>query len=787
MADSRIPDVSFIIPVLGDAPFVWEAISSALEVSPSRTEVIVVLDGSESPSSTLVGRLKSGYPGVTILSRPHAGAGAARNHGLTAARGEFVSFVDADDLIESESMRRLLMAARAYNSDVICGLLECFCHEKRWIARSWKSLCTLSAINTSCVEHPEALRHNSACGKLYRRAFLQTHSIAFPTDVHRGEDWQFSLSVIRQSAHLTLVPEVVYRYRKYNELFYTPSSSPCPKLLGDLLIVRDRLNALYEGFDTPQMRLTRDTHFTESIGTHLWRLSNKSESHGDLLPVLSHLSRALSTMSPATLERQAYRERLGFELIRVGALLGGLALFGKRSIPAIQQLRRFPEVSHDARALLATKEFSGRYGWTLKALRVLIKYLRERIRPLTDDISCLGPLLRGKALSARMMRRFRPNGSAPWVLGERGGYIAYDSSFYFFQWMRTHHPSVPCYFVVEPRQVEAVPVELRPWVLHRGTWAHYRRLYQASVLVFNFSGVDLCRDWRLLGMLGHLPKPTVRVFLNHGITSIHKVNGLWHHDQMAKRHDECDIFTVSSSRERSFLIRDMGHSDNHVFVTGLTRLDGLAPRKRSAAGQRRLLYIPTWRPWLRYGTKEAFIGSRFYAEVAVFMSSPELQDFLNQADAELIVLAHHVFKPFMSQFKVLSRGRVVVRDMNTENTQALLASADLVITDYSSASFDCVYMEIPVVYFQFDQEHFYQERGGFFVDPIRELPGKVVKTREELLTELFCVAKRDWLPVPEFASRATLFFDHRDGKNCARLYDVIQTKLSRALHSTGKV
>jgi CDP-glycerol glycerophosphotransferase (TagB/SpsB family) len=169
------------------------------------------------------------------------------------------------------------------------------------------------------------------------------------------------------------------------------------------------------------------------------------------------------------------------------------------------------------------------------------------------------------------------------------------------------------------------------------------------------------------------------------------------------------------------------------------------------------------------------------------MTSPALQEFLNQEDAEIILLGHHVFKPFMPYLQELARDRVIVWDMNTQNTQAVLSSADLMITDYSSASFDCAYMGIPVLYFQFDQDHFYQQRGGYFVDPDRELLGRVVRTREELLAEVLCVAERNWAADAEFAARIDLFFDHRDGNNCSRLYDAIQERVSVARRGKTKM
>ena len=88
------PSISTIIPVFNGARFLGEAIASALAQTLLPTEIIVVDDGStdETPMVTRqFGRR------VNYQRQPHAGVAAARNHGLAAARGEWIAFLDADD------------------------------------------------------------------------------------------------------------------------------------------------------------------------------------------------------------------------------------------------------------------------------------------------------------------------------------------------------------------------------------------------------------------------------------------------------------------------------------------------------------------------------------------------------------------------------------------------------------------------------------------------------------------------------------------------------------------
>lgn len=94
---NRIPLVSVVIPVRNGMPFIRKCVSSAAEQTWSSTEVIVVDDGSTDGSSECV--QDCGYRNIKLIQGTGSGACAARNAGLAASSGEFVQFLDADDLL----------------------------------------------------------------------------------------------------------------------------------------------------------------------------------------------------------------------------------------------------------------------------------------------------------------------------------------------------------------------------------------------------------------------------------------------------------------------------------------------------------------------------------------------------------------------------------------------------------------------------------------------------------------------------------------------------------------
>jgi len=88
-------NVSVLIAVYNGAAFLAQAIESALEQSRPPDEVLVVDDGSTDSSAEIAARY--GSP-VVVLRQPHGGLPAARNHGIRQAQGDWIAFLDADDV-----------------------------------------------------------------------------------------------------------------------------------------------------------------------------------------------------------------------------------------------------------------------------------------------------------------------------------------------------------------------------------------------------------------------------------------------------------------------------------------------------------------------------------------------------------------------------------------------------------------------------------------------------------------------------------------------------------------
>jgi len=111
-----MPIVSVIIPAYNAAKFLAETLESALGQTLSDIEVIVVDDGSKDQTA----QVAQSFPAVRYVHQQNAGVSAARNTGAAHAKGEFLAFLDSDDLWHPDKLRQQVEALRQHPDSVFC-------------------------------------------------------------------------------------------------------------------------------------------------------------------------------------------------------------------------------------------------------------------------------------------------------------------------------------------------------------------------------------------------------------------------------------------------------------------------------------------------------------------------------------------------------------------------------------------------------------------------------------------------------------------------------------------
>ena len=139
-----MPKVSVIVPVYRAEAYLNDCVDSILSQTFLDLEVFLVDDGSPDGCGALCDAFAARDGRVSVIHQENQGQAAARNHALAKARGDWVCFVDSDDLIHPQMVERLLSAAEGSGAGIsMCRMLEAQTPPEDFFRQSggaWQSL-----------------------------------------------------------------------------------------------------------------------------------------------------------------------------------------------------------------------------------------------------------------------------------------------------------------------------------------------------------------------------------------------------------------------------------------------------------------------------------------------------------------------------------------------------------------------------------------------------------------------------------------------------------------------
>lgn len=233
--------VSIIVPVYNCiASLVW-CVHSILHQTYTDYELFLVDDGSTDGSGKLCDRFAAEDDRIRVIHKPNGGVSSARNAGIDAATGGYITFCDSDDYLEPDYLETLVQTAKS-NPD--CGHIWCCFqtvtgYQKENAVPNYTSTKSLLCYTLQdYMSLHEMWLDAEPWNKLYRTDIVQTAKVRFPEDLSLGEDWLFNLAYIDASANekIVVVTEPLYNYIRGND------ESLDSKYRKDLLDIYRRLN-----------------------------------------------------------------------------------------------------------------------------------------------------------------------------------------------------------------------------------------------------------------------------------------------------------------------------------------------------------------------------------------------------------------------------------------------------------------------------------------------------------------------------------------------------------------
>ncbi|MBR1676821.1 MAG: glycosyltransferase family 2 protein [Clostridia bacterium] len=203
--------VSIIVPIFGVSKYLDKCLKSIVDQSYRNLEIILVDDGGNDDCPKMIDEWSSKDERIVVIHKQNGGQSSARNAGLDACHGDYITFIDGDDWIETDYCEELINAIEAFDADISVGLFK-RCYKKN-VVLSKKFL------NVSIDKYPcspsQAVKYFletsiAVWGKMYKKAVVE--SLRFPIG-RLAEEYTFQLNSLLKSKVIAFCNKYIYDYR----------------------------------------------------------------------------------------------------------------------------------------------------------------------------------------------------------------------------------------------------------------------------------------------------------------------------------------------------------------------------------------------------------------------------------------------------------------------------------------------------------------------------------------------------------------------------------------------
>ena len=357
-----------------------------------------------------------------------------------------------------------------------------------------------------------------------------------------------------------------------------------------------------------------------------------------------------------------------------------------------------------------------------------------------------------------------------WIISE-DPYEARDNGYWMFKYIRENHPEQPIIFAIKKASVDYEKVSNLGKTVEYGSLLHWI-LYLASEKKIGSQKAmsPNAAIFYALEVLG--PLKDKRVFLQHGITIN---NARWLHYETTK----FTRFICGAYPEYEYIKENFGYPEKNVVYAGMARFDRLhdvQPDKNL------VLIMPTWREWIadedyrlkEYEGTEVISETNYFKKWTSFIKDERIETLAKKYDLKFLFFPHRNMQKY-KEFFPQSTEYIEVAFNSEYDIQDLLKRASLLITDYSSVFFDCIYMKKPILFYQFDYDQFRKgQYGEGFFNYRNNAFSKSTDDENTLFNLLEQQIQQNFVIDDEYTKKHQELFPLYDSNNCERIYKLIE-------------
>lgn len=829
------PKVSIVSAVYGVARYLDAYIESVVNqsIGLKNIELILVDDCSVDGSYEICKKWAEKYPKNIFVYKlsSNQGQGAARNFGISKARGEWVNFGDPDDSFHPNFFRHLLRASKE-NPDCLmfAGNLRSY-YEKNDLFKfdhplRWRF--TKGGVKGNALDNTRLI-HFHVNTTIFRLAEVNHHQVRFDSRVKPSfEDGLFinQFSIRTGNFNREFVGKALYNYTK-RELGDST-------LDGAWLKKEKYSNQLQFGY----INLMKEAK--EALGhvpafiqnTIIYDLSwyIKHLANHDLTDVLDDgeidafkavIKEALSYISPTLIENYNANwlsNEVKHQLIALTGKAFEVSPNGvviHKDINAQRLIIKYVSTNKDTTVKVNGHEASQK-NLTQKPIQFLgesvafIVYKQvslaphESIQSIQVDSRPLKLYVNGKLIryantdTTEFIKIIASGGYVAeldassqhlvdqafsslkleyrdcWLLMDRG-FRADDNAEHLYRYIQQEQPHINAFYVLTKDSKDWQRLEAEGFrLIEYKSKDHIQAIINCKHYLSSHADMDTVFFWDK-SKFGRYETFKFH-FLQHGVTK----------DDLSDWLNNKPIDTVMTTSQPEFnsLVQNPNYrfTQRDVLLTGFPRHDNLVKMSLTRSTEKCILIMPTWRKYLSGTTDKSgvrtknsnFKSSGFFKNWQAFLES-EAMTQANELGYSIILYPHDLMKQYIDDFELPEF--VQIGDASQGSMQNVFTDSEIMITDYSSVAFEMALLRKPVMYFQFDAEEFWKShtyKPGYYCYE-NDGFGPVCTNLQSITQQLgnYLAGKRHTVN-SIVMSRAETFLPMVDGKSSQRVFEHIE-------------
>ena len=212
------PILSIIIPLYNCEKYIKQCLDTIFrqEMNESDFEVIVIDDGSKDSGYSLASEYAKRHQNILVIKQENQGVACARNNALEKATGDYVTFVDADDMLVFGSLSTLIKIAVENKADIVKAAHKEVPEDA--VCEDFSSSHDNSSIQImtgeEAIVNVTRMKEGYCWGYLISRKLITDNRLSFPPKVAFMEDWAFITQAILKSRTFVNADVLLYLYRR---------------------------------------------------------------------------------------------------------------------------------------------------------------------------------------------------------------------------------------------------------------------------------------------------------------------------------------------------------------------------------------------------------------------------------------------------------------------------------------------------------------------------------------------------------------------------------------------